>query len=328
MTATRVAVIGAGSVARRHVGVLGGLPGVAVVAIADPVAPAAEALAHECGAQPFTVAEQALDATEPDAVYICVPPFAHGAPEKAVLARGLAMFVEKPVAADLAVAEELAALVAEADVVTGTGYHWRCLDVLATARRMLEESPALLASGYWLDKRPPVAWWGRTDRSGGQVVEQLTHVLDLTRLLLGEAREVFAAGARRHLPAGEEDESDVDDVTAATLRLASGAVATLAATSLLEVKHRASLHTVSRGLVLELSETGLVVDDGASRVEHHPQEDPKVAVDREFIEAVRGEREGTRTSYDEAVRSHRLACAVAESARSGLPVRLVEGDLR
>ncbi len=331
MSSTRIAMVGAGSVARRHVGVLSGLPDTRVVAVCDPVEEAAVDLARECDARAFTDTEQALEYPDLDAVYICVPPFAHGMPEKAVLARGLAMFVEKPVAVDLAVAEELGARVAEAGVVTGTGYHWRCLDVLPHAQDLLEASPPLLASGYWLDKRPPVAWWGRADRSGGQVIEQLTHVLDLTRMLLGEVSEVYAAGARQHLPAAPdgtrsdqsaEDLGDVDDATAATVRFASGVVATLAATSLLDAKHRAALHTMSRGLVLELSETGMVVDDGRSRTEHTPQEDPRTAVDRDFVAAVRGELAQTRAPYAEALRSHRVGCAVAESARTGRPVTL------
>ncbi|WP_069385933.1 Gfo/Idh/MocA family protein [Cellulosimicrobium cellulans] len=319
---TRIALVGAGSVARRHAAVLTGLPGVRVVAVADPVRDAAEALAAQCDAAAFTDVEQALDHGPVDAAYVCVPPFAHGLPEQAVLARRLPMFVEKPVAADLATAERLAALVEEAGVVTGTGYHWRCLDVVPQAQELLAQSPPSLASGYWLDKRPPVAWWSDTARSGGQVVEQLTHVLDLARVLLGEAVEVFAAGVRQALPPGAEPDGDVDDATAATVRFASGAVATLAATSLLHAKHRAALHTFSPGLVLELSETGMVVDDGTARDDRRPAEDPKVTVDREFVEAVRGERDGTRAPYAEAVRSHRLGCAVAESARNGRPVTL------
>lgn len=321
---TRIAMIGAGAVARRHTDVLTGLGDVRIVSVADPVRGAAEALAGRCGAAAFTGAEEALDHQGVDAAYVCVPPFAHGAPERAVLARGLPMFVEKPVATGLGTAEELGTLVAEAGVVTGTGYHWRCLDVLDQAQEILAQAPAYLASGYWLDKRPPVAWWGHMQRSGGQVIEQLTHVLDLARVLLGEPVEVYAAGVRRE-PADGDDEAqrgDVDDATAATIRFASGAVATLAAASLLHTKHRAALHTVSQGVVLELSEAGLVVDDGHSRRQCPPREDPKVVVDREFVQAVRGERAQTRTPYVEALRSHRLGCAVAESARTGRPVQI------
>ena len=325
-----IALIGAGSVGRRHAGVLNSLPGVRLASITDAHEPAAQALADELDLPAFTSPDEALDAVDVDAVYVCVPPFAHGPGERAALSRGLPLFVEKPVGLGRDVAEEIGALVEERGVVTGTGYHWRCMDSVEHARRLLADAPPLLANGYWLDKRPPVPWWGRMDRSGGQVVEQLTHVLDTARFLLGEAVEVYAAGLRRGLedpdPSGRvptpEDYEEVDDATAATVRFASGTVATLAATSVLAAKHRAALHTVSRGLYLELSEDGLSSFDGSARTDIKCGEDPRIAVDREFIEAVRGERESTRVPYAEALRSHRLACAIAESARTGRPVKL------
>jgi predicted dehydrogenase len=314
---SRIAMVGAGSVARRHVRVLSGLDGVTVVAVADPVAAQARSLAEEYGARAFASADDALDAVDVDAVYVCVPPFAHGDPERAVLSRRLPLFVEKPVAVDLATAEDLAALVAESGVPTGTGYHWRCMDTLAEAKRLLDETPPLLANGYWLDKRPPVNWWPHRDLSGGQVVEQLAHVLDTARALLGEPAEVYAAGVR-----DPDRDGDIDDAIAATVRFVSGAVATFSATSLLTRVHRTALHTFSAGLMVELAEAALVVDNGESRREHVPSEDPRVVVDREFIEVVRGERETTRAPYREAVASHRLACAITDSARERRVVRL------
>lgn len=318
---TRVLIVGAGGVGRRHAGVLAGLEGVEVAGVVDPVTALAESLAAEHDAPSYADVEGALDHVDPDAVYVCVPPFAHGEPERAALDRGLPIFVEKPVALDPATAEEIAHRVEKAGVVTGTGYHWRCLDVLPRAQALLAERPAVSASGYWLDKRPPVAWWARGDRSGGQVVEQLTHVLDLARALLGDAQEVYAAGGRLS-PSPSPDWGDIDDATAATVRFASGAVATFSATSLLAAKHRASLTTYSLGLAMEVSETGLAVDRGDGRQEHPAAEDPRVTVDREFIEAVRGQRSATRTPYGDALESHRLACAVAQSAREGRAVRL------
>jgi predicted dehydrogenase len=318
---TRITFVGAGSVARRHAGVLTGLGGVEVVGVFDPSADAAAQLAGECGADAYASLEQALDDTAPDAVYICVPPFAHGAPERAVVARGLPFFVEKPVGTDLPVPEEVGRLVAESGLVTGTGYHWRCLDTVDRAREAWAGRPPLLATGYWLDKRPPVPWWGRRNLSGGQVVEQLTHVLDLARVLLGEATEVYAAGAHSTGEAGAAGD-EVDDVTAATVRFESGAVATFAATSLLRAKHRAGLDLFGPGLVAELSETLLTLDDGHDRRDFEPSEDPRITVDREFLEAVRGERATTRAPYAEALRTHRLGCAITESARTGSAVRL------
>ena len=79
-------------------------------------------------------------------------------------------------------------------------------------------------SGYWLDQTPPPEWWRREDRSGGQMVEQATHIIDLARFLAGDVTEVFGLAARR-----DRDDFpglDVPTATTATLRFASGAIAT------------------------------------------------------------------------------------------------------
>ncbi|MDM4777925.1 Gfo/Idh/MocA family oxidoreductase, partial [Micromonospora sp. b486] len=60
-----------------------------------------------------------LLAAGPDAVYVCVPPFAHGPVEEAVVAARVPMFVEKPVALDLETAERIAALVQQRGLLTG-----------------------------------------------------------------------------------------------------------------------------------------------------------------------------------------------------------------
>jgi predicted dehydrogenase len=318
----RVAIVGAGSVAARHVSVLSGFDDARVVAIADPAGDAAERLAGSCGAAAYPDAERLLDAEKVDAVYVCVPPFAHGPPEHAVLDRGLPLFVEKPVAADLPAAQELAARVAAAGVVTGTGYHWRCLDTVERARALLADRPARLAIGYWLDKVPPPPWWPRRARSGGQVVEQATHVVDLARVLLGEVAEVYAQAARTPSVWAGLPDADVDDVSAVALRFAGGAVGTLSASCLLPRLHRAAVHTVSPGLALEVSERELVVDAGGEPERTVPAVNPRVLVDRDFLDAVQGRRESTRTPYAEAFATHRVACAAVESAATGRPVRL------
>jgi predicted dehydrogenase len=312
----RIAVVGAGGVAARHVRVLSGFDDARVVAVADPVAEAAGRLAATCGASAYAGAEEMLDREPVDAVYVCVPPFAHGGPERAALARGLPLFVEKPLAADLGTAEELGAQVARAGVVTGTGYHWRCLDTVEHARELLDGAPARLALGTWLDKLPPPAWWPHRELSGGQLLEQVTHLIDLARALVGEVEQVHATGSRTAGSPG-----DVDDVTAATVRYATGAVGTFAATFLLPAKQKASLQTVSPGgLTLDVGEEEVVVDRAGEREVLRPRVDPRERVDREFLDAVTGQRDGTRVPYAEALQTHRVGVAVARSAATGEPV--------
>jgi predicted dehydrogenase len=322
----RVAMVGAGSVATRHVRVLSGFPDATVVAVADPDRPAAERLAADCGAVAYTDAETLLERERVDAVYVCVPPVAHGQPERAALARRLPLFVEKPIAADLPTAAALAAEVAAAGVVTGTGYHWRCLDTVDRARALLADRPARLAQGYWLDTVPPPAWWVSRERSGGQVIEQLTHVVDLARALVGEIETVYAQAARTDDAWVGRAGADIDDVTAAAVRYRGGAIGTFAASCLLPRPHLTELQLVSPGLVLQLSERELVVDAGGGRQAYQPAVDGRVQVDRDFLDALTGRRQATRAPYAEAMASHRVGCAIVASAAGGRAVRLGRPD--
>ncbi|MET7833350.1 Gfo/Idh/MocA family oxidoreductase [Micromonospora sediminicola] len=318
----RVGLVGAGGVAQRHARVLTGFEDVELLGVTDVAPDAARALADAHGGRAFRDVEELL-AAGPDAVYVCVPPFAHGPAEEAVVAAGVPMFVEKPVAVDLETAERIADLVQRRGLLTGVGHHWRYLHVVEEARRLLADRPVRMVNGAWLDKVPPVAWWARRDRSGGPVVEQAAHVLDLVRLLVGEATEVTAYGDGTPPPV---DGADIDSVTAATLRFASGAVGTLAAACVLTWKHRAGLEILADGLALSLAEDGLTIRDADG--ERHLPADPdgaRVAVDRAFVDAVRGVGDDVRVPYAEALRTQRLALAVAESARTGRPVALPTG---
>ncbi len=318
MAKCRVGLVGAGGVAQRHARVLGDFADVHLVGVCDVVPAAAQRLADTVGARAFPDVSALLTA-DLDAVYVCVPPFAHGPAEEAVIAAGLPMFVEKPVAVDLDTAERIERLVAERGLLTAVGHHWRYLHVVEQARARLGDRPVRLVSGAWLDRVPPVTWWPRRDRSGGPVVEQAAHVLDLARLLAGEVAEVYAAG--NGCPPDVPD-ADVDGATAATLRFASGAVGVLATTCTLGWKHRAGVEVYADGLALAVGEHGLAVRtaDGEQRVPGDP-EAARGAVDRAFIDAVRGLGDDVRVPYAEALRTHRLALAITRSQATGAAAR-------
>ena len=313
----RVGLVGAGGVGARHGHTLRGLDGVELVGVADAVPAAAAELGAALGVPAVDDVDRLLGSGL-DAVWLCVPPFAHGELELAVVRAGLPLFVEKPLGTGLAVAEEVAAAVAAAGVPTATGYHWRHLDTVARAREVCAAAPPRLVAATWLDRVPPPAWWADAGRSGGQVVEQATHVLDLARLLAGEVAEVQAVAAPSSAPG-----RDVDDATAALLRFESGAVGTLTAACAQPSRTRAGIELSCAGAAVELTETSLVVTtpDGTERAE--PAVDARTAVDRAFVDLlVTGTRAEGLVDHAEALRTHRLAVAVAESARTGAPVRL------
>src|SRR5690348_16776861 len=101
----RLGFIGAGGMAKAHTDALQGQPDVEIAAFTDVHRPSAEALAAKFGAQVFDTPEHLAADAGVDAVYILLPPFAHGAAERAALAHKLPFFVEKPVGLDLGLAK-------------------------------------------------------------------------------------------------------------------------------------------------------------------------------------------------------------------------------
>ncbi|HEV7718598.1 MAG TPA: glycosyltransferase [Arsenicitalea sp.] len=317
MAKTRLGFIGAGGIAQRHLGVLEQFGDVSLVAFADPDFERAQANAERFGAKVFDNYEALLEGVEVDALYICVPPFAHGPIEDAAIARSIPFFVEKPLAADLGVPERLARAIAERNLITAVGYHWRYLDVVDEAKRILAEKPAQLVEGFWLGDTPPPLWWRKLDQSGGQIVEQATHILDLARYLVGEV--VSATSLVGHSDRPEYPDLDIPTASVASLRFASGAVGTISSTCLLGWTHRVGLHLFGDRIAIELSDRDIMVDVGAGRPYRQAEGDPVWREDRDFIDAVRGGENRIRSPYGEALKTHRLAVGIAQSAISGTP---------
>lgn len=316
----RIGFIGAGGIAGRHIGNLLGFEDARIVAVSDPNRDRAEESAARTGGMAYGRHEAMLDGEELDAVYICTPPFAHGAPEFACLERGLPFFVEKPLAVDLETAEEIARRVERSGIVTAVGYHWRYLDTTEEVRERLVAKPARLVTGYWLDSTPPPAWWIRGAQSGGQMVEQTTHIFDLARLLVGEVEEVHAVTGRT--PRADHPDCDIGEASTAMLRFADGAVGSISSTCLLRWPHRIGLHLFCDGLAIEMTEFELMVDVGQGRPVRRAEGDPFLREDRDFIDAVQGKPNRIRAPYAEAMRTHRLTTAATRSAREGRPIRL------
>jgi myo-inositol 2-dehydrogenase / D-chiro-inositol 1-dehydrogenase len=321
----RVGFVGTGGVATRHAQVLAGFDDVALVAAMDVDPGRAAGFAAEFGIA--TVADVAeLLTHDLHAVYVCVPPFAHGAAEAQVADAGVGLFVEKPLAADLDTAESIGARLDATGVVTRVGHHWRCAEPVARARALLAGRTVRMVTAVWWDKVPPVSWWAHRERSGGAVVEQVVHVLDLVRVLVGEVDEVYARSTAAQ-DGGVVPGGDVDAATAAVLSFANGAVGTVSAASVLGWKHRAGVEVVADGLVVGVGEDWLEIRDGAAepRREEFDRWKACVAADRAFVDALAGRPVDPHRSppdHAEALRSHRLAMAVARSVACGAPLRL------
>jgi myo-inositol 2-dehydrogenase / D-chiro-inositol 1-dehydrogenase len=314
----RVGFIGCGGIAQGHLRALHENPHARVAAVCDVNPQAVERAAERFGAEPYTDYRAMLQREDLNAAYLCLPPFAHGAVDLAVIERGLPFLVQKPVALDLNTAREIAAAARQRGVLTCVGYQLRYSGSTDAAREALAGHTIGLANGYyWCGSgRSRGHWLVQRAKSGGQLVEQATHTVDMLRYLIGEVRTVFALQDRRVLA-----EIDCPDVNALALRFENGAVGTFSATWTLDGSDWALSNVCeitfddSR---LSWSPGGLTVTRGSDTRE---EKRPDASIDAAFVEAVRtGNPSPIRSDYEDAVRTLAVTLAADESARTGQPV--------
>jgi myo-inositol 2-dehydrogenase/D-chiro-inositol 1-dehydrogenase len=320
----KLGFIGTGGIASQHLNNLKQMEGVEVVSFYDLDLPRAQkaASAHD-GARAYSQVDEMLDGRQLDGMYICVPPMAHGEAESKAIERHIPFLVEKPLGMNRAIPAEIGRKLEAAKLIHSVGYHWRYNECSAVAKHILQQNHPGMALGYWMGDMPMVPWWRVQTGSGGQFVEQTTHIVDLLRYLCGEVQEVYAAYALRVM-AEQVEGTDVPDVGSVTLKLSNGMVATISNTCLLPFGHRAGLDIYMNSGVLELDGEGLreVTRDGVKS--HKNVSNPYRSEDEAFIHALRtGDTSRILSDYGDALRTHEVTMAANESALSGTPVRLM-----
>jgi predicted dehydrogenase len=312
-----IGFIGVGGVAQVHMRSLEAMDGVRIAATCDVRLDAAQAACRRFeGCQAFADHREMLEQVELDAVYVCLPPGAHRGHEIDVARRGLALFVEKPVGLDPVGVRETAELVERSGIINSVGYNWRYLESTEGARQILTGRPVGIAIGYWVGGMPGTPWWRVRAQSGGQVVEQTTHIFDLCRYLFGEVATVFAGASRGQF--ADTSGYDIDDASATTLLFKNGTVATIVSSDLAPRGYsNIGLHAISRDLAVEISTTRLRVSRPGRVEETIVSGNAYTAEDRAFIHAVAtGDRSRIRSDYADAARTLDLTLAVSRSIES------------
>ena len=203
----KVACVGCGGIMQEHYRWLTQIEDVKLVGHCDVEKKLAEDGASRYGGQAFAEHEAMYDKVKPHAVYITVPPYAHGGMEEAAAERGIHLFIEKPIALERSVAKDMAKAIRQSKILCSVGYCFRYYDTVLQARQLLKGKAVSLIKGVWNGGMPGVWWWRRMDKSGGQIVEQTTHMFDLMIGLFGLPRRVFAKVGTLVQPFEVEDSS-------------------------------------------------------------------------------------------------------------------------
>jgi predicted dehydrogenase len=207
----RVGIAGAGHFGRYHALKVAASERARLVGIFDPDTERAKTVGWEAGAPDMTL-DMLLPAI--DALIIAAPAEAHHALAVQALRARLHVLVEKPIAADLAQADELAALAHASGLVLQVGH----LERFSAAYRALSErtnSPLYIEAVRIAPFKPR-----GTDVS--VILDLMIHDLDLVLALVDSPIEAVEA-------VGAPIASAFEDIANARLRFANGAVATITA---------------------------------------------------------------------------------------------------
>ncbi len=195
----RIAIVGLGWVARDYMlPAIAEVAGVELVAVCDPVEPAADLFATGTVAHYRELAEL-LARERPDAVYVATPNHLHAAQAIACLEAGVAVLCEKPMAPTAAEAEGIAAAAQRTKTPYATAFDQRHHPAHIRAAELVRGgvlgtlTQVRLDYACWL----PAAWrpttgtadnW-RIDRAragGGAVIDLAPHGLDLVEVVAGQ----------------------------------------------------------------------------------------------------------------------------------------------
>lgn len=209
-----------------HLPVLERLPGVQLVALAEPDAGVRRSALDRCpAARGYESHHELLRDPAVEAVVVCVPPARHTDVAVAALQAHKHLLLEKPIAVSLEEADRVLAAAREAPVAAMMGFNLRWHPVVERAREAIRSGGldriAAIRSVFTSDiaARRRLPEWRRDRRVGGGVLFELgTHHFDLWRYLASaEVEEVFASS--------RSIEGD-DDAATVTACLSDGILAT------------------------------------------------------------------------------------------------------
>jgi len=317
----KIAFIGVGGISRKHIGSLNKLNRSEFVGFCDVVAERAQKAADENGGRAYTDFNKMLDKESPDAVFICTPPFVRVEPITAAASRGVAIFSEKPPAFDAEQGRAALEAIQEAGVINSVGFMYRWLETVNRAKELmagkkLSAIRSVFLSGPAVNLSIP-AWFFMRDKSGGPLMDQAIHVLDLHRYIAGEVKLVHALGNNQIQP--KRDDFTVEETVVMNLSFHTDVIGS---------------HTHSWACNVSIAQIELIsdlsrvaIDLSANRVfgkvegvdiDEKMSDDPKMTEVDNFLNAVETKDQSIlRSSYQDAVNTCAVTWAGLKSIDTG-----------
>ena len=332
MKRLKTGILGCGGFAHRHAGNLISLP--------DDIELTAFCDHHDDNARGFSekyTQGQASIFTEPevmfakaslDLVVICLPPFAHSNEVDLAAQHGVHMLIEKPIALSSEHAWHMVDAVERARIKTQVGFMFRFGTAIERLKELTasgEAGPAGLMSARYFCNSLHADWWRDRSKSGGQLVEQVIHMVDLMRYLMGDAVSVYSR--QENLFHRDVADYTVEDVSATVFGFPGGSMGVIYATNgaipgkwindyrVVSQKLTAEFTNANNGLFHFTRETPVRTETISS------EKNVYLAELQDLLAAIRTDGE-TRTPMREGAKSLDLALAATQSAETHQEVLL------
>jgi len=321
--AVRVGFVGTGGIATgAHMPALQKIEGVEFVALCDAYPERAEAASQKFGGKVYKDHRELLERAEIDALYVCLPPDAHGDVEIIAASKGIHLLVEKPITMTMEHGLQVAEAIKKAKVISCVGYQIRYTPVASGVRSFLQgKQVAMVAGNRWGGiAGGPEHWWRVMSRSGGMFHEQATHNLDMMRYVVGDVARVYARYSLTALKGVEN--LDIPDTQVVLLEFKNGATGYFAAScALTQGGGWSSTDIILKDMLLRIGYREVtVLPEGAATVELPAA---GMDLDEAFIHAIRtGDRSVIRSDYDDALKTTEVTLGANQSAETGKPVEM------
>lgn len=130
-----------------------------------------------------------------DLLIVCLPPFAHTTEIELAVERGIHLLVEKPIALSSEQAWRRVEAAERSGIKTQVGFMYRFGAAMEEMKARLAAGTAGLFSARYFCNSLHASWWRAREKSGGQLVEQVIHLFDAMRVVMGEPVSVFSQPA-------------------------------------------------------------------------------------------------------------------------------------
>nr|OQO26503.1 hypothetical protein B0A51_05895 [Rachicladosporium sp. CCFEE 5018] len=223
----RVAIIGVGVIGPRHMQSVLACDGASLAAMVGP-GDSARVTSELHGVPSYHTVEELLQSsTALDAAIVCTPNSTHVSISKSLLAAGIHVLVEKPIALDMESGQDLVVAVARSRAQLLVGHHRRFNAQVTATKQAIDDGGIgrpIAVSGLWMLYKPAAYYEGlgawRAASEGGVILINMVHEIDTLQYMLGPIVRVHAeqtASQRQH---------EAEEGAAVILKFASGVVGT------------------------------------------------------------------------------------------------------